>query len=70
MTKNETDLEEVDVVVGSIENITEEEVGRALKEMKNRKAPGPSGVSINMLKRAGKGVEKHIPQNPHSKKLH
>lgn len=41
------------MVVGPIEDSTEEEIERALKEM-NKKVLEPSGVSSDMLNRAGR----------------
>ena len=50
--ENEHSLEETDRVEGPIEEITEEEVGTALRGMKSRKAPGPTGLTGEMLKNA------------------
>ena len=52
--ENENDIEEVSMVEGPIEDITEDEVERAVKGMKNGKASGPSGVTADMFKGAGK----------------
>ena len=51
---NEHELELVGKVEGPIENVTSEIVERALKKMKNGKAPGPSGITSDLLKAAGK----------------
>ena len=46
-------FEEVETVEGPIEDFTLAEIQKALKGMKNKKAPGPSGLSSEMLKLAG-----------------
>ena len=40
------------MVEGPVEAISEDEVNRALKEMKSRKAPGPTGMTSDLIKRA------------------
>ena len=40
------------MVEGTIEEVSEEEVKRALKEMKKGKAPGPTGMASDLMKRA------------------
>lgn len=52
--ENESAFEEAEVVEGPIMDITKEEVERALKGMKNGKATGPSGVSSDLMKYAGR----------------
>lgn len=52
--ENNNELEEVKMVEVSVENVGEEEVERALKEMKDGNAPGLSDVSSGMLKLAGR----------------
>ena len=44
------ELEKVEVVSGSVEGFLEEEVKKAVKEMKTRKAPRPSGISADYFK--------------------
>ena len=46
-------FEEVDRVEGPIEDFTLAEIRKAVGSMKNRRAPGPSGLSSEMLKLAG-----------------
>ncbi len=58
--ENENVIEEVSVVEGPIEDVTEEEVKRAVKGMKNGKAPGPSGVTADMFKSAGRTGVKEL----------
>jgi hypothetical protein len=47
-------------VEGPIENVTEKEMEKALKEMKNCKAPEPSSMTIDMLKKAGRTDVKEL----------
>ena len=49
----EHEFEEIDMVQGPIEEISEEEVNRALNGMKSGKAPGPTGLSSDLMKKAG-----------------
>jgi hypothetical protein len=51
--ENQHNIEETEGIEGPIEDITKEEVERALGEMKMGKAPGPTGVTSDLLKRAG-----------------
>ncbi|XP_063868230.1 uncharacterized protein LOC135104629 [Scylla paramamosain] len=53
LEENEHNLEEVDMVKVLIEEISEEEVNRALKGMKRGKAPGPTGITSDLMKKAG-----------------
>ena len=46
-------FEEVEQVEGPIEDFTLAEIQNAVKAMKNKKAPGPSGLSSEMLKLGG-----------------
>ena len=46
-------LEQVSEVFGESEEITSEEVKVAITKVKSGKAPGPSGVVVEMLKAAG-----------------
>ena len=50
---NEYHLEEESKVEGPIRGVTEEEVEGLLKNIRNGKAPGPSGVTSDLLKGAG-----------------
>jgi len=50
---NKDSLTKVEAVCGPSEEITFEEVRKAIKKMKNYKASGPSGVVSDMLKAAG-----------------
>ena len=50
---NEYLLKEESKVEGPIKAVTEEEVEESLKNMKNGKAPGPSGVTSDLLREAG-----------------
>ena len=49
----EYQLEEEDKVVGPTSGVPEQMVEQALKSMKVGKAPGPSGVTTNLIKAAG-----------------
>ena len=51
--ENKNEVKELPRTEGPIEDVTREEVEQAVKAMKNRKAPGPSGVAAEMLKLAG-----------------
>ncbi len=51
--ENEHHLEEMGTVEGPTEEISEEEVKRTIKGMKSTKASGPTGVTNDMLKKAG-----------------
>ena len=53
---NEYDLEDVSRTEGPIENVTTGEVRGSLKKMKNGKAPGPSGITSDLLKAGGEPV--------------
>ena len=46
-------LEVVEAVEGPLHEITQQEVEKALKDMKNCRAIGPSGLISDMLKYAG-----------------
>ena len=49
--ENERDrLENVALVSGPVEEFSEEEVKKAVKEMKSGKTPGPSGISADYFK--------------------
>ena len=53
---NEGNLYEVDeeeIVEGPVEEVSEAEVRKALKKMKKGKAPGPSGMTSDILKEVG-----------------
>ena len=50
MWKNANNFEKTTPVEGPIEIYTKEEVRNAVKSMKNVKAPGPSGISSEMVK--------------------
>ena len=50
---NEYQLEEEDKVEGPIWGVTEQIVEQALKSMKVGKAPGPSGITSDLIKAAG-----------------
>ena len=58
--ENENDIPEIEAVKGPIEEITEEEVKKALKGMKTNKAPGPSGLPSDMIKYAGKSAIREL----------
>ena len=51
--QNDYQVEETARVEGPLEEITEEEIEKALREMKNGKAAGPTGVTSELLKAAG-----------------
>ncbi|XP_063851530.1 uncharacterized protein LOC135094941 [Scylla paramamosain] len=51
--ENEHNLEEVDMVEVLIEEISEEELNRALKGMKSGKALDPTGIISDLMKKAG-----------------
>ena len=50
--ENPNHFEDVPATEGPIEDITLEEVRKAMKGMKNRKATGPSGIFNDMIKLA------------------
>ena len=52
--ENENEIEEIAKVAGPIESITLKEVETAIKSMKSDKAPGPSGVTADLFKCAGR----------------
>ena len=52
--ENESEPEVVEPVEWHLQEISEQEVGRALKGMKNGRAAGPSGLTSDMLKYAGR----------------
>lgn len=52
--ENEYTINETEKVEGPQEKITEEEVKEALKEMKNGRAAGPSGLTVDLIKAEGK----------------
>ena len=52
--ENESKFYGVDAVEGPLYKITEQEVERALKGMKNDRAAGPSGLTSDMLKYVGR----------------
>ena len=47
---NEYDLEDVSRTEGPIENLTSADVKGSLKKVKNGNAPGPSGITRDLLK--------------------
>ena len=51
--KNEHELEETDMVQGSLDEISEEEFNRALNGVEKWKAPDPTGLCTDLLKKAG-----------------
>ena len=51
--ENESQMEEGERVEGPLQEITVEEVELALRAMKPNKAPGPSGLTTDILKSAG-----------------
>ena len=50
--ENESKFDVVEAVEGPLYEITEQEVEKALKGMKNDRAAGPSGLTSDMLKNA------------------
>ena len=58
--ENPYELEGVGMVEGPVEEVREEEVRNAVKKMKNGKAPGPSGFTVDMVKAAGENGVKEI----------
>jgi hypothetical protein len=52
--KNQHDLGDQNVVEGPIKGVSLEKVEDALRKMKNGKAPGPSGLSSDLIKYAGR----------------
>ena len=52
--ENEYRIDDVEKVEGPVEKISLNEVEMALKDMKNGKAPGPTGLTSDLLKDAGK----------------
>ena len=54
------EFEDVDAVEGPNEDITLHEVQRAIQDMKNRRAPGPSGMSNDMIKLAGETAAREL----------
>ena len=57
---NEYQPEEEDIVEGLIWSVTEQIVKQALKSIKVGKAPGPSGVTSDLIKAAGAIVVKGL----------
>ena len=51
--ENPNEIPEMCCVEGPVTNITEEEVAKALRAMKPSKAPGPSGITSDVLKATG-----------------
>ena len=51
--ENPNHIEDVEVIEGPIQEISLDEENGALKTMKNKRAPGPSGVTSDMVKLAG-----------------
>ena len=51
--ENQNHIEDVEVIEGPILEISLDEVNGALKTMKNKRAPGPSGITSDMVKLAG-----------------
>ena len=51
--ENPYQVDEEEKVEGPVEDISEEEIKRALKKMKKGKAPGPSGMTSDILKEVG-----------------
>lgn len=60
--ENNNEIEDVNMVAGPIEDIKEAEVEKAVKSMKNRKAPCPSGMTSDMIKKAGKTGIKELTE--------
>lgn len=58
--ENDHNIEEVVMVEGPVERIKEEEVELALKNMKKGRAPGPTGVTSELLRGAGKEGVKEL----------
>ena len=58
--ENPYELENVEIIEGPVEMPSELEIKRALKKMKNGKAPGPSGVTSDMIKLAGDPAVKEL----------
>ena len=52
--ENESEFDVVEAVEVPLYEITEQEVEKALKGMKNDRASGPSGLTSEMLKYAGR----------------
>ena len=52
--ENNNELEKESPVEGPIQEVTEGDVNKALKGMKNNKAPRPSGLTNDLLEKAGK----------------
>ena len=56
--ENPYEVDEEAKVEGPLEDVSEAEVRRGLKKMKKGKAPGPSGMTSDILKEVGeKGIE-------------
>ena len=51
--ENESEFDGVEAVEGPLYEITEQEVEKALKGMKNDRAAGPTGLTSDMLKYVG-----------------
>ena len=49
--ENPSEMEELEIVQGPLQDVTMEEVETALKSMKPSKASGPSGLSIDIMKK-------------------
>ena len=48
-----TNIDNIPKIEGPIQAITEDEVKEAVKSLKNKKAPGPTGLSADIIKAAG-----------------
>ena len=48
--ENEHNLEKINMMERPIEEVSKEEVKRALKEMKSGKVPGPTGLANDLMK--------------------
>ena len=56
--ENPYEIDEEATVEGPLEDVSEAETRRGLKKMKKGKAPGPSGMTSDILKEVGeKGIE-------------
>ena len=59
-SENPNEIPEVCEVEGPVTHVTEEEVAKALKAMKPNKAPGPSGITSDVLKATGNTGIRHM----------
>ena len=58
--ENNSDIPEAAVVEGPLEEVTEEEVRVALSGMKGNSAPGPSGLTSDLIKFAVEAIVKKL----------